>query len=91
MKGQHILPTVFEDGPTLVNYFVQQVELCKILHRMITEVFENRNIKAEETVLATSINNIDVALTKWLAELPGGLHWNEWSVGEIPALVLHIQ
>jgi hypothetical protein len=91
MKGQHTLPTAFEDGMTLVNYFVQQVELCKILHRMITEVFENRNIKAEETVLVTSINNIDVALTKWLAELPAKLHWNEWSVGQIPALVLHIQ
>jgi hypothetical protein len=91
MKGQHTLPTAFEDGPTLVKYFVQQVELCKILHRMITEVFENRNIKAEETVLATSINNIDVALTKWLSDLPNNLHWNEWSVGKIPALVLHLQ
>ncbi len=76
MKGTS--ETAYEDGIALVAAFIQQAELCKILHRMITEVFENRNIEAEETVLANSINDIHVALTKWSADLPAKLHWNQW-------------
>jgi hypothetical protein len=70
--------TAYEDGMALVAAFIQQAELSKILHRMITEVFENRNVDAEETVLATSIMDIHVALTKWSADLPAKLHWNQW-------------
>ena len=76
MKGTS--ETAYEDGMALVQAFIQQAELCKILHRMITEVFENRNIDAEEAVLANSINDIHVALTKWSADLPAKLHWNQW-------------
>lgn len=76
MKGTS--ETAYEDGMALVAAFIQQAELCKILHRMITEVFENRNVEAEETVLANSINDIHVALTKWSADLPAKLHWNQW-------------
>lgn len=82
--------TAYEDGMALVAAFIQQAELSKILHRMITEVFENRNVDAEETVLATSVMDIHVALTKWSADLPAKLHWNQWSVGPIPSLVLHL-
>lgn len=88
MKGTS--ETAYEDGMALVAAFIHQAELCKILHRMITEVFENRNVEAEETVLANSINDIHVALTKWSADLPAKLHWNQWSVGPIPSLVLHL-
>jgi hypothetical protein len=70
--------TAYEDGLALVASFVQQVELCKILHRMIVEVFENRSATTDETVLATSVNDIDVALKKWSANLPAKLHWNQW-------------
>jgi hypothetical protein len=83
--------TAYEDGFALVAAFVQQVELCKILHRMITEVFENRNVNSDETVLATSVKEIHVSLTKWLADLPAKLHWNQWFVGAVPPLVLHLQ
>ena len=72
--------TAYEDGLTLVASFVQQAELCKILHRMIIEVFENRGANTDETVLATSVKDIDVALTKWSANLPAKLHWNQWYV-----------
>jgi len=83
--------TAYEDGFALVAAFVQQVELCKILHRMITEVFENRNANTDETILATSVREIHVSLTKWLADLPAKLHWNQWFVGAVPPLVLHLQ
>ena len=82
--------TAYEDGFALVAAFVHQVELCKILHRMITEVFENRNA-TDETILATSVKEIHVSLTKWLADLPAKLHWNQWFVGAVPPLVLHLQ
>lgn len=84
--------TIYEDGFQLVASWIHQVELCKILHRMITEVFENRNVKTiDATVLATSVNDIHVALTKWLKDLPAKLHWNLWTVGPVPSLVLHLQ
>ena len=83
--------TAYEDGFALVAAFVQQVELCKILHRMITEVFENRNSNTDETILAKSVQEIHVSLTKWLTDLPAKLHWNQWSVGPVPPLVLHLQ
>ena len=83
--------TAYEDGFGLVAGWVQQVELCKILHRMITEVFENRNPNTDETILATSVKETHVSLTKWLADLPAKLHWNQWFVGAVPALVLHLQ
>jgi hypothetical protein len=83
--------TAYEDGFALVAAFVQQVELCKILHRMITEVFENRNANTDETILTTSAKEIHVALTKWLADLPAKLHWNKWVVGSVEPLVLHLQ
>jgi hypothetical protein len=83
--------TAYEDGVGLVLAFVHKVELCKILHRMITEVFENRNVNAGDLVLATSVKEIHVSLTKWLAHLPAKLHWNQWVVGQVPSLVLHLQ
>ena len=83
--------TAYEDGLALVACWVHQVELCKILHRMITEVFENRSRKTDETVLSTSAKEIHVALTKWSSDLPSKLHWNQWTVGPVPSLVLHLQ
>jgi hypothetical protein len=83
--------TAYEDGFALVDAWKHKVELCKILHKMITEVFENRNINTDEIVLATSVKEIHVSLTKWLADLPAKLHWNEWVVGNVPSLVLHLQ
>ncbi|TVY55355.1 putative transcriptional regulatory protein [Lachnellula cervina] len=82
--------TAYEDGLALVAGWVHQVELCKILHRMITEVFENRSGKADEIVLSTSVKEIHVALTKWSSDLPSKLHWNQWTVGPVPSLVLHL-
>jgi hypothetical protein len=66
--------TDYEDGPALVATFVQKVELCKVMHRMITEIFENRNSNTDETILATTVKEIHVALTKWLSDLPAKLH-----------------
>ncbi len=82
LLNTYIMPgtseTAYEDGLALVAAFIQQAELCKILHRMIIEVFENRSANADETVLATSVKDIDVALKKWSANLPAKLHWNQW-------------
>ncbi|KAI9641646.1 hypothetical protein NHQ30_009500 [Ciborinia camelliae] len=65
--------TAYEDGLALVLSWVHQIELCKILLRMITKVFENRILNTDATILATSIGELDVALTKWLSNLPDEL------------------
>lgn len=83
--------TAYEDGLALVASWVHQIELCKILHGMITKVFENRNVCTDVTILATSIKEVDVALTKWLKNLPAKLHWTKWTVGNVPPFVLHLQ
>jgi hypothetical protein len=83
--------TAYEDGLALVASWVHQIELCKILHRMITKVFENRCANTDAAVLATSITEIHVALAKWLKDLPTKLHWTKWTVGHVPPLVLHLQ
>ncbi|KAH6675069.1 fungal-specific transcription factor domain-containing protein [Halenospora varia] len=80
----------YEDGLALVAGWIHHVELCKIMHRMITEVFENRNGKTDETVLAASVLEINVTLTKWLNDLPKSLHWNNWSSNDIRAFVLQL-
>jgi hypothetical protein len=76
---------------SFVGSFVQQAELCKIVHRMITEVFQNHNAKADASILAASAKGIHVALSKWLADLPARLHWNQWSRGPVAAYILNLQ
>lgn len=92
---KYIMPGVsetnYEDGIALVACFIYKTELCKIIHRMITEIFENRHFQTDSAVLMTTAQDIHVSLTKWLADLPGKLHWNVWSVGQVPGYVLHLQ
>lgn len=87
-------PTAFEDGIPLVACFVHQVELAKILHVMIVEVFENRRQQSTEATAATTtaakVQQVHTSLVRWLSELPQKLHWNQWTVGQVPAYVLHI-
>ncbi|RAL64861.1 hypothetical protein DID88_001457 [Monilinia fructigena] len=82
--------TAYEDGLALVASWVHQIELCKISHRMITKIFENRNETTDATIMANSIREVDVALTKWLKNLPAKLHWTKWTVGDVPPFVLHL-
>ncbi|CAD6457474.1 50424cff-b6cd-4f33-83de-260214776e72, partial [Sclerotinia trifoliorum] len=88
LLNKYIMPgtseTTYEDGLTLVASWVHQIELCKILHGMITKVFENRNLNTDPTILATSIRVVDVALTKWLKDLPAKLQWSRWDVADVP-------
>lgn len=65
--------TVYEDGISLVGSFIYRVELYKIVHVMITDLFENRRNNADSTTLATTAQRIHVQLNKWLATLPGKL------------------
>jgi hypothetical protein len=88
-KGTSI--TAYEDGIALAGTFIYRVELSKIMHTMITELFENRRKNASGTLLANTARQIHVALTKWLSDLPGKLHWNQWSIGQVPAYTLHLQ
>ncbi|KAI3336484.1 fungal-specific transcription factor domain-containing protein [Xylariaceae sp. AK1471] len=82
--------TAFEDGICLVNSLIYRIELYRIVHSMITEVFENRRANAGSTVVAATITRIHVSLTKWLASLPSNLHWNQWTIGQIPQWVYHL-
>ncbi|GAP89351.1 putative CHA4-transcription factor [Rosellinia necatrix] len=82
--------TAFEDGPSLVNALIYRIELYRIVHSMITEVFENRRTNAGGAVVAATITRIHVSLTKWLTSLPSNLHWNQWTMGQLPQWVYHL-
>jgi hypothetical protein len=83
--------TAYEDGIALSGSFIYRVELLKIVHNMITDVFENRRHNADSTVLAAASQRIHVSLNKWLTTLPRKLHWNHWSNGKVQPFVLHLQ
>ncbi|KAL3426637.1 transcription factor [Phlyctema vagabunda] len=80
----------YEDGIALVASWIYLAELSKIQHRMLTEVFENRNSSLDPTVLASKVTQIHVALTKWLQDLPSKLHWTKWTVGPVPSNIIHL-
>ncbi|KAI1761334.1 Hydantoinase B/oxoprolinase-domain-containing protein [Hypoxylon sp. FL1150] len=83
--------TAFEDGIGLVNALTSRAELCPIVHTMITEVFENRRrSNRDNAVVAATVGKIHVSLTKWLAGLPSRLHWNQWTMGQLPPYVYHL-
>ncbi|KAJ0424568.1 fungal-specific transcription factor domain-containing protein [Aspergillus carlsbadensis] len=81
--------TQYEDGVAFTSCFTQLANLSKIIHRMITEVFEYRKTD-DATILAASTKSIYVALTKWLVELPPKLHWSQWLKSAVPPYVLHL-
>ncbi|RYP62865.1 hypothetical protein DL770_009516 [Monosporascus sp. CRB-9-2] len=89
--AQDVSATAYEDGIALAGAFIYQVELMKVVHNMVTDVFENRRHYADGTVLAATAQRIHVSLNKWLANLPSKLHWNQWSNGQIQPFVLHLQ
>ncbi|OKL56085.1 hypothetical protein UA08_08768 [Talaromyces atroroseus] len=82
--------TKYEDGIAFTSCFTQLANLSKIVHRMITEVFEYRKV-TDTSISAASKKSIHVALTKWLTDLPTKLHWNQWLKGVVPPYVLHLQ
>lgn len=81
----------FDDGVALVGSFIYHAELCKIMHTIITDLFENRKGDVDPVIVAAKSRKIHVSLTKWLSSLPGALHWNQWTVGKVPSPVLHLQ
>lgn len=83
--------TAFEDGIALSGTFIYRTELYKIVHTMITDLFENRRQNADSAVLAATAQRIHVTLHKWLATLPSKLYWNQWSSGQVQPFVLHLQ
>ncbi|KAJ3570217.1 hypothetical protein NPX13_g5804 [Xylaria arbuscula] len=82
--------TAFEDGISTVGAFTHLVELSKIFHRMIADVFENRLNRTDSTAVEATVHQVHTALVKWLAALPQRLHWNQWTVGKVPHYVLHL-
>lgn len=89
-KRDGALDTV-EDGAAFVGAFIHRVELYKIMHVMITEVFENHHENTQDEMLDHKTQHLHASLIKWSADLPGKLHWNKWTVGDVPASVLHLQ
>jgi hypothetical protein len=81
----------WDNGVALVGSFIYRAELSKIIHVIITDLFENRRGGADPTIIATKTRRIHVQLTKWLSNLPSFLHWNQWTVGQVPQVVLHLQ
>lgn len=87
-KGTSV--AAFEDGVAMIGSFVHQVELAKIFHDMIVDVFENRRRESDATAAIAKAQNIHDSLMKWLALLPQKLQWNQWSFGQSPHYVLHL-
>ncbi|KAK7948311.1 fungal-specific transcription factor domain-containing protein [Apiospora aurea] len=88
--AKDISATAYEDGIALSGSFIYRVELYKIVHTMITDLFENRRHNADSAVLAATAQRIHVQLHKWLATLPSKLYWNQWSNGPVQPFVLHL-
>lgn len=88
---EKVSATEFEDGVALVGSFIYRAELSKIIHVMITDLFENRRGDSDPAVVAAKSRQVHVSLTKWLSSLPGTVHWNQWTVGKVPPSVLHLQ
>ncbi|RNJ54524.1 hypothetical protein D7B24_000367 [Verticillium nonalfalfae] len=82
--------TAFEDGLATVSSFTHQAELAKIFHVLIVDVFENRLRQTCATKAAATAQQVHTSLVKWLATLPQKLHWNQWTVGQVPPYVLHL-
>ncbi|KAL3964178.1 hypothetical protein ACCO45_001182 [Purpureocillium lilacinum] len=80
----------WEDGVAIVGSLIYQAELSKIIHVMITDLFENRRAGVDPAIAAAKSRKIHVSLTKWLSSLPGTLHWNQWTVGQVHSSVLHL-
>lgn len=80
----------FEDGVCTIGSFIHQAELAKIFHSIIVEIYENRFRKLDEMVVKSTAQNIHNALARWLAMLPQKLHWNQWTIEQVPAYVLHL-
>ncbi|POR36167.1 Putative transcriptional regulatory protein [Tolypocladium paradoxum] len=80
----------YEDGVAFVGSFIYRAELSKIIHVMITDLFENRRGDVDPAIAAAKSRKIHVSLTKWLSSLPGALHWKQWTVGQVPSSVLHL-
>ncbi|KAK8077512.1 hypothetical protein PG996_003682 [Apiospora saccharicola] len=88
--AKDVAATAYEDGIALSGSFIYRVELYKIVHTMITDLFENRRHNANSAVLAATAQRIHVQLNKWLATLPSKLYWNQWSNGQVQPFVLHL-
>lgn len=89
--AKDVAVTAYEDGIALSGSFIYRVELYKIVHTMITDLFENRRHNVDSAVLAATAQRIHVQLNKWLATLPSKLYWNQWSNGQVQPFVLHLQ
>lgn len=81
LLNKHIKPgieeTAYEDGRNLVAFWIQQIELSKISHRMIVDVFENRNADVGEDVLVASVEEIHLELLNWQHKLVDDLRWSQ--------------
>ncbi|KAH7010186.1 fungal-specific transcription factor domain-containing protein [Ilyonectria destructans] len=82
--------TAFEDGISTIGSFVHQLELAKIFHTMIVDVFQNRLRQHDAAAAAATALKVHTSLVRWLAMLPQKLHWNQWTVDQVPPYVLHL-
>ncbi|KAH7323076.1 fungal-specific transcription factor domain-containing protein [Stachybotrys elegans] len=82
--------TAFEDGITVVSFFDRQVELAKIFHSLIVEVFKNRRCRTDPSAAAETAHKVHESMMEWLDTLPQTLRWNQCSVGRVPTYVLQL-
>lgn len=82
--------TAFEDGIRLVGSWVHQIELAKIFHTLIVDVFENRRGRGDAAAAAATVAQVHANLMRWHASLPLSLVWTSWTVGQVPPYVLNL-
>lgn len=78
-----------EDGAALIGTLLCGIDLTKIVHKMLTNVFEIRSQK-DPASMAAATTEIHLELTRWLNSLPRKVHWNEWS-SDVEPYVLVLQ
>ncbi|KAK0384674.1 hypothetical protein NLU13_8760 [Sarocladium strictum] len=82
--------TAFEDGIRMIRCFVHHVELAKIFHTLIVDVFENRTRRSDAAAAAAAAHRVHTDLERWHSLLPKSLHWNQWTLEQVPHYVLNL-
>jgi hypothetical protein len=69
------------------------IELSKIIEDILAQMFGTKMIKLDRKTLIslrnTRLDELNVRLSRWLAEIPDQLSWNRWNPG-LSVLTSHI-
>ncbi|XXG95528.1 hypothetical protein Hte_001792 [Hypoxylon texense] len=78
--GMDFLKTIRPAGPKLALLFNQQVELGRIIHDMLSNVFAPKRKNATKSKRWTTaiLQQLNARLLAWHEALPGDMRWKKW-------------